>query len=113
LDGHDEAARRVAEQEIDKLFSQSGSVAQTLDRLNSILVFYGARPICSQFFDRYLTPQAFSSVAAFEEAVRAYQKEAVRLFSTFAEAYRQLNRGSTLDALLEPLKRRDLQRYSD
>lgn len=113
LDGHDQPARAVAERQINDLFSESGSVGQTFDRFNSILIYYGAKPVSAEFFGRYLSPQAFSSVLTFEAAIKSYQKEAVRLFSTLAEAYRLLNRPNGLDPLLEPLKTRTLERYSD
>lgn len=113
LDGHDEGSVSVAERHIADLFETSVSDHQTLDRLNSILVFYGTVPVTEQFFSRYLTAQAFSSIAAFERAVKRYQEDAVRLFSTLGEAYRQFNTADALVGLLAPIQPREIKRYTD
>lgn len=113
LDGHDPPSRAVAERQIDQLFSDAGSEGQTFDRVNSILVYYGARPVRREFFARYFGAPTFGSVATFDTAVKDYQKEAIRLFSTLAEAFRQLNRPDALEQLLKPLEPHGLEPYSD
>lgn len=113
LDGHDESSVTVVEKSIADLFEKSASDRQTLDRLNSILVFYGPIPITEQFFSRYFTAQAFSSTAAFERAIKGYQEDAVRLFSTLAEAYRQFNTTKELRDLLAPIQPQDIKRYTE
>jgi transcriptional regulator with XRE-family HTH domain len=112
LDGHDPASILTVEQLISTLFHTTGSDQQTLDLFNSILLFYGVRPVSRAFFERYLSPTAFSSVVAFDKRVAEYQKEAIRLFSALREAYNRLNAaGERLSELLRPLDENPLGPY--
>ena len=45
------------------------------------------------------------------KSVRRFQAEAIRVFSTFSEAYRRLNEKGRLDSCLEPLAPKSLDRY--
>ena len=102
----------AAEKSIDELFSADLTPEQAFDTLNSVLVYYGIPLMKKEFFERYFKIDAFHSVQAFENATRRYQKEAIRLFSTFAEAYRTLNGDSDLGQLLAPLRDRDISSYT-
>lgn len=113
LDGHDESTWTVAEQAIAHLFGQTVSTLQTFDRFNSILVYYGVESVSRSFFDHYLGAKAFGSLMVFDEHVRLYQKDAIRLYSTLAEAYRELNRAAELQEVLAPLKTRLPDRYTE
>lgn len=113
LDGHDESTWIVAEKQIRQLFSDAVSPVQTFDRFNSILVYYGVEAVSRGFFDHYLGTKAFSSLSLFDERVRSYQKDAIRLFSTLAEAYDALNRALDLHQVLAPLKKRVSDRYTE
>src|SRR5690349_19940946 len=94
------------------LFSSTPSDEQTLHLLNSILVFYGAPPVSTAFFRRYLTPAAFSSVSAFEKHIKDYQKDAIRLFSNFKQAYTETNSADdALHLVLTPLEPLSLVAY--
>jgi transcriptional regulator with XRE-family HTH domain len=112
LDGHEEGTIQVAEALIAELFRNPGSVSQTLDRLNSVLTFYGVSSMTAEFFDNYFETTSFGSVKAFDLAIKRYQKDAVRLFSTFAEAYRAFNQPSVIKQLLSPIEPRSLAPYS-
>ena len=112
LDGHDDASIVTVESQIADLFATSSSARQTLDLVNSILLFYGVRPASQAFFDRYLTPSAFGSIASFQRQIVKYQTEAVRLYSSLREAFDRLNRaGPSLPELLAPLAPKDLDEY--
>ncbi len=106
-------AVRAAEQSLRELFSGRLTVAQVHDTLNSILVFYGVNRMTRAFFDRYFGGAAFQSIESFLKAIARYQAEAIRLFSTFGEAYRRLNSTESLDAALLPLQPRSIERYSE
>ena len=112
LDGHDDASVVTVEKQIAELFATSISENQTRDLVNSILLFYGVRPLSLAFFSRYLTPTAFGSIASFHRQIVEYQKEAVRLFSSLREAFDRLNgTGQSLPHLLTPLAPKDLREY--
>lgn len=106
--------RKKLETQIEQLLTQNSTPTGTLDRLNSIMVFYGVAPMSWEFFKRYMGVEAFTTVASFAGAVEAYQIDAIRLFSTFAEAYATLNRsGDTFDRKLSALNKRDLQGFHE
>jgi len=104
---------RAAERNIRELFSGRLTVAQAHDTLNSILVFYGVTRMTRPFFDHYFGGAAFQTVDSFQKAIVKYQAEAIRLFSTFGEAYRRLNATADIGAILAPLKARDVHHYSE
>ena len=112
LDGHDYASEVTVQKQIAELFDSNVSDRQTFDLVNSILLFYGVRPLSRALFERYLTPIAFGSIASFQQKIVAYQTEAVRLFSSLREAFDRLNgAGQSLPHLLAPLSPKDLSRY--
>ena len=112
LDGHDDASEVTVEKQIAELFDTSVSDRQTLDLVNSILLFYGVRPLSRAFFERYFTPTAFGSIASFQLQVVQYQKEAVRLFSSLRDAFDRLNgAGQYFSHILAPLSPKDLKEY--
>ena len=113
LDALDSSSQRVADNAIRRLFDGRLTGQQILDTLNSILVFYDIFPVSKQFFERYFKPGSFGSVEAFKEAVINYQKDAVRLFSTFEEAFNKLNKPDAIDKHLPSLSPRDTEKYSN
>ncbi|HJW95922.1 MAG TPA: helix-turn-helix transcriptional regulator, partial [Thermoanaerobaculia bacterium] len=105
LDHLDNAAAHAADRILDELMGGSATATQTLALLNRLLTFYGADPMFRPFFEYYLTPRAFSSEQRLTEAVRRYQVDAIRLFSSFAQAYAALNGAPDLEShrrVLEP-----------
>lgn len=104
---------RAAEDLVSALFSGSLTPRQGHDTLNSVLVFYGISTMSWAFYNRYVKPTAFQSIATFEEATRSFQIEAIRLYSTFAEAYLRMNGVANLDELLRALQRRGLESYTE
>ena len=76
----DEHASDVASAAVTDFFQRTRSDVQALDALNSLLVFYGAKPITSAFFQRYLGVDCTKSTVSFLAGVRKFQAEAIRLF---------------------------------
>ena len=107
----DEHADAVADRGIALFFSRTRNEQQALDALNALLVFYGAPPMSAQFFGRYLGVESTKSTESFMRGVRRFQMDAIRLFSTFEEAYRSLNRPGDLKQHLRPLEPHDLSPY--
>lgn len=109
----DDESVRSCEDSIGVLFSSTLTGTQALDTLNSVLVFYAVPRMTSVFFERYFTGAAFQSLEAFSNGVLRFQTEAIRLFSTFGEAYRQMNGPDGLAQLLAQLEPRSLASYSE
>lgn len=109
LDGHDLFAIATANSLVGTLFSNL-TETQSFDTLNALLVLYNA-PRCSEpFFQEFLGADAFSSISDFAEAVVEFQKTAIRLFSTFADAFLSLN-GPNIQEFLSGLALRDLSSF--
>lgn len=104
----------AAEEAIERLFKDPLPDSQLFDLFNKTLVFYGILHCSREFFDHYLKPAAFVSISDFATAVSGYQKDAIRLFSSFSEAYRAFNRANSLEDILRPLiERTDLAHYTE
>ncbi len=104
---HDEPTADVAKAEVLNLSRIDRTEDQAYDAFNSVLVYYDVEPCSSEFFARYLGPDALRSPADFNKQVRKYQAEVIRLFSTFEDAYRTLNQAEDLRAMLAPLQSKD------
>jgi len=113
LDALDPSSQKIADQIIKKLFDGGLTDRQVLDTLNSVFVFYDILPMRKSFFETYFKSESFGSVNAFKTAVVNYQKDAVRLFSTFEEAFSKLNSTNSIDQYLSSLKPRETKQYSD
>lgn len=98
------------ENEIQYLFTETLTSEQTFDKYNSILVFYGIRPVSKGFFDRYLGKEALNSMKGFDEAIERYLTDALRLFSSIPEAYERLNNRSLRETIM-PLENLDTEPY--
>ncbi len=104
LMNNDEPISDVVENLIQEIFSNNLTSEQTYHCLLRILVFYDIQHMSLDFFKKYITAEGFKSIAAFEQKVREYQKDAIRLFSSFEEAYINLNSIKDLDSALAPLE---------
>lgn len=113
LEGHDRTSYRVANDFIKELLGAAHSESQARDLFNSILVFYGIQPTSKAFFDEYLGAQKLGSFATLGEAVERYQSDAVRLYSTLAEAYHKLNSSADLAGVLKIIQPIDTTEYGD
>ena len=111
LDTQDIASKITAEDLISSIFSSNPSPEQLLSTFNSILVYYGVGPVRQSFFNRYFNPSVFGSTDAFSNAVEKYQIDAIRLFSTFAEAFETINNAEDIYAILKPLQPRPVNTY--
>lgn len=112
LDGLDASSQKIADSAIKNLFQGRLSKTQLLDAINSVLVFYDVRPISRAFFEHYFSPDSFGSTTAFSTSIVNYQRDAVRLFSTFEEAFIELNSNPTIDQYLDAIKPKDDSNYS-
>ncbi|MCY1000160.1 helix-turn-helix transcriptional regulator [Myxococcus sp. MISCRS1] len=108
---HDEHSVAVAQMQIRELFGTDLTPEQIFERFNSTLVFYDIRQVVKEFFHEYLGPDAFRSTQALLSGVRKYQKDAIRLFSTFTEAYARLNAPGALERELKQLEPRSDDEY--
>lgn len=113
LDGHDRTSYRVANDFIKKLLGSAHSESQARDLFNSILVFYGVQPTSKAFFERYLGAQKLGSFATLSDAIERYQGDAVRLYSTLAEAYQKLNSATDLNSLLSVIRPNETIEYGE
>lgn len=103
-------SRNEAEKNISIFFKKTMSESQRLDLLNRILVSYGVRKISKNFYNSFFK-DSLSSVSEFSSAVSNYQKIAIRLFSTFFEAYITLNSTSNIEKYLNFIEAKDITEY--
>lgn len=108
---HDEHSIGVAQKAIVDLFKNPFTDRQSWESLNSLLVYYDVAPMSEAFFNHYFNEDATKSAAALMKAVQRFQAEAIRLYSTFGEAYLRLNEPGRLAEHLAPLKTNNLDRY--
>ncbi len=107
----DEQSIATTHSEVRSFFEGGRTLRQTYDALNSLLVFYGVGRMSLDFFRRYLGVNSAKSPDSFAKGVESFQKEAIRLFSTFSEAYQVLNQPGKLDSYIDALKPRDVSSY--
>jgi transcriptional regulator with XRE-family HTH domain len=100
---HDATSLLAAQDQLTRLFEGDLTKEQAIAAFNSVLVYYGVRPTSKAFFERYLHPDAFKSREAFLTAVRRYQADAIRLYSTLADAFERMNSAGELEEELGPL----------
>jgi transcriptional regulator with XRE-family HTH domain len=103
LRAHDATSLLAAQDQLTRLFDGDLTKEQAIAAFNSVLVYYGVRPTSKAFFERYLDPDAFKSREAFLTAVRRYQVDAIRLYSTLADAFERMNSARDLTEELAPL----------
>jgi transcriptional regulator with XRE-family HTH domain len=110
----DETAIKVVEGHIYSLFNENLSEDQAFGNCNSILVFYGVKPISVFFYKKYLKTGSFRTIDTFNDSVTLFLKDAIRLFSTVHEAFDKLNcfDESRFNDLLKPLSEKDPSSYT-
>lgn len=109
----DQTIISVVEDKIDHLFSTNLTPEQSLDCLNSIIVYYGVLPLSKEFFKYYFGKDAFRSQDNFEKSILIFKKDAIRLFSSINSAYITLNsHGEGFDELLSPIKEKNTDIYT-
>lgn len=111
LNLREESAILAAEDQVQSLFGASMTAQQTLDEFRRLLVFYGIREISRKFFDRYLGPDSFQTIDTFDDSIQKFHRDAIRLFSTFTEAFERMNSNEDLDSILMPLQPRSDDHY--
>jgi transcriptional regulator with XRE-family HTH domain len=103
LRGRDDTSLLAAQHTLERLSTEDLTKDQALAALNSLLVHYGIRPLSLAFFNRYFAPDVFRSREAFLSAIRKFQAEAIRLYSTLSDAFERMNAAPDLDGELAPL----------
>jgi transcriptional regulator with XRE-family HTH domain len=98
---------------LSELFGKKLSPAETFDRFNRVLVFYGVQHVSDAFYAKYLTVEAFTSPQAFLEAVRGFQIDAVRLFNSISRAFATLASAADIRAELRSLAPNDVERFTN
>lgn len=112
LEHLDESAVAAAQEQLDRLMSLANPTPhECWEALSELLVYYGALPMTRAFFDQYLGTRSPWKLTGLETGIRAYQKDAIRIFSTFSEAYRAMNSGADLAKLLAPLALRSDEQF--
>lgn len=111
LENLDAAAVSTAHTRILALLDSDLTAKQMFDTLRSVLVYYGVPPVSSAFFENYCDADSFRTTASFRKAVVRYQQDAIRLFSTFRDAYLALATAEDIRPQLAPLQPRDDEGY--
>lgn len=101
----------LAIERIHSLFNSRLSNSQQYDEFNSVLVFFGEKPISNVFFQHFLNTPAFQNLDAYQNCVREFQKVGMRLYGNFRKAWFELSRTSNLQEKLQPLEPADLLPY--
>lgn len=104
LSNFDSPTHLAAERQINTLFDSNLDRKKTFDLLKTILVYYGVPRMSFEFYDYFLGEDAFMKLDRFQQAIRKYQMKAIRLFSTFREAYTKLNKEGDLKQFFRPLE---------
>lgn len=104
--GLNEDELHVLEETINDLFGRKEFEKQKYDILNKCMIFYGIEIISTVFFDKYLS-NAFSDLESFEKRVKEFQSDAIRLYSTFREAFLDLNACKNMDDKLSNIKAKE------
>jgi transcriptional regulator with XRE-family HTH domain len=111
LEEHDGTDQMVALDRIQQLLREKLTETQSRVQFNSLLTFYGERPVTDMFFAAYLGANAFSDMRSFEQCLRRFQADAMRLYGNFRRAWTQLSRCPKLAEELLPLQSRGLAHY--
>ena len=111
LERLDSTAIETAEKQIISFAHTDRTTEQTFDTFRSLLIYFDVRPVSKAFFERYFTADSFRTTEKFLAAVHHYQKDAIRLYSTFRSAYLALATTDDIEKLLAPLKERDDESY--
>ena len=87
------------------------SLLQAHDHFNTLLTFYGERPVTRAFYKHFLGQTNFESVEQFEQCVRCFQKDAIRIYGSFRKAFKALSISEDLSVEMSPLLAVDKQIY--
>lgn len=110
---HDRPAVHVAQRSVLALLGTGKTKEQLYDSFCAVLVHYGLRQPRRPFFDHYLSPDSFRTLATFREAIQVYQRDAIRLFASFGEAYSVLAQSADVENLLAPLAKRSVDKHRE
>lgn len=108
---HDEYSVLVAQKAVLDLFGTGKTKEQIYDSFCGLLVYYGVVRPRRSFVDRYFAADAFRTIDRFRSGVSACQKDSIRLFASFAEAYSVLSQAQDVEKVLAPLASRSDDSY--
>ena len=112
LDTLSSIEKEEANRHIDELFNSSSNQDQIFDNFNRCLIFYGIKKVKKYFFKHYLGNKTFDNISEFEISVKKYQKDAIRVFSTYTISYEELNKNEEIfKSYLDVLDENDLSSY--
>ncbi len=100
----DRVAQRLLMEQIHHFLDRQHhpmSQVQAHRHFNSLLTFFGEQAVSKAFYDTFWDHGNFASLSEFEQALRRFQKEAMRMFGSFRKAFKTL---SMLEDLSEHLK---------
>lgn len=102
-----------AKKHIDQLFESQGDENQMFDYLNRCLIFYGIKKVSKPFFHEFLSDDTFNSINTFKSSIQKYQEKVIRVFSTYALAYEELNKNEIIfNNFIKHLSPHDLTLYT-
>lgn len=107
--GHTAEALEVVTGLILQLTSGGLGSQHAFDLFRRIQVFYDMLPVTQEVFSEYIGAFGYS-FSSFREGVRRFQTDAVRLYPTLEQAYKDMNSRSLAETR-RPLARRDLTEY--
>jgi transcriptional regulator with XRE-family HTH domain len=103
LEHLDDMSGYLAVDAVSQILSRGMSSEQAHAHFNSILTFYGERPVTTQFFRRFLGHDAFIDNESFSAKVRNFQRVAIRVYGSFRQAFQTLRCSTDIDCELRVL----------
>lgn len=84
---------------------------QACKHFNSLLTFFGEHPVTPAFYNYFWSQGNFCHLAEFEQALRHFQKDAMRIFGSFRKAFKTLSALEDLAPQLQSLAPLSLDSY--
>jgi transcriptional regulator with XRE-family HTH domain len=99
---------RLSAVEAIRLFLSRGhgldmTLHQACAHFNTLLTFYGERPVTVAFYRYFLGNGNFATVAEFATRIRTFQTQAIRIYGSFRRAFKTLSKSEDLSIELAAL----------
>lgn len=94
MESLDPIAQRLLITQIHTFLSREQSPLtplQACKHFNSLLTFFGEHPVTPAFYNYFWNKGNFEQVAEFEQALRRFQQDAMRIFGSFRKAFKTLS----------------------
>lgn len=114
MEALDPIAQRLLMEQIHVFLNREQTpLTQTQARkhFNSLLTFFGERPVTDAFYKHFWPEGNFRHLAEFEQALRRFQQEAMRIFGSFRKAFKSLSCLEDLTPQLQSLAPLSLAPY--